>query len=77
VLNQVNEDRAEWLVPGMLKDKVAGPCSRACRKDPARALFAPESATRLASQLSQPQSWANGSLTDALLKVVRARPAWT
>ena len=72
VLNQVNEDRAEWLVPGMLKDKVQALLKSLPQRPRSRFVPLPESAMRLAAQLSQPQSWANGSLTDALLKIVRA-----
>jgi ATP-dependent helicase HrpA len=71
VLNQVNEDRAEWLVPGMLKDKVQALLKSLPQRPRSRFVPLPESAMRLATQLSQPQSWANGSLTDALLKIVR------
>lgn len=72
VLNQVNEERAEWLVPGMLKDKVQALLKSLPQRPRSRFVPLPESATRLAGQLSQPESWANGSLTDALLKIVRA-----
>jgi ATP-dependent helicase HrpA len=72
VLNQVNEDRAEWLVTGMLKDKVQALLKSLPQRPRSRFVPLPESAMRLAAQLSQPQSWTNGSLTDALLKTVRA-----
>jgi ATP-dependent helicase HrpA len=69
-LNQVSEDRCEWLVPGMLKDKVlalvkslhaapalaAGAAARVCRRVRARA-----------------RAFGQGSLLDALLKAVRER----
>ncbi len=71
VLNQVNEDRAEWLVPGMLKDKIQALLKSLPQKPRARFVPLPESATRLAEQLSDPSRWADGSLTDALLKQVR------
>lgn len=71
VLNQVNEDRAEWLVPGMLKDKVQALLKSLPQKPRSRFVPLPESATRLAERLSAPERWANGSLTDALLKEVR------
>ena len=72
VLNQVSEDRAEWLVPGMLKDKVQALLKSLPQRPRSRFVPLPESANRLASQLSQPELWAHGSLTDALLKIVRA-----
>ena len=72
VLNQVSEERAEWLVPGMLKDKIQALLKSLPQKPRSRFVPLPESATRLAAQLSQPEFWARGSLTDALLKIVRA-----
>lgn len=71
VLNQVSEERAEWLVPGMLKDKVQALLKSLPQKPRARFVPLPESAARLAEELTQPQAWAAGSLTDALLKRVR------
>lgn len=71
VLNQVSEERAEWLVPGMLKDKVQALLKSLPQKPRARFVPLPESAARLADELTQPQAWAAGSLTDALLKRVR------
>jgi ATP-dependent helicase HrpA len=72
VLNQVNDDRAEWLVPGMLKDKVQALLKSLPQRPRSRFVPLPESANRLTGQLSQPELWAHGSLTDALLKIVRA-----
>ena len=72
VLNQVSDDRAEWLVPGMLKDKVQALLKSLPQRPRSRFVPLPESANRLAAQLSQPELWAHGSLTDALLKIVRA-----
>ena len=66
VLNQVSEERAEWLVPGMLKDKVQALLKSLPQKPRSRFVPLPESAARLAAQLSQPRAWADGSLTDAL-----------
>jgi ATP-dependent helicase HrpA len=49
VLNQVNEERCEWLVPGMLQATRCWPCSRACTRSPrSRFVPLPDSATRLA-----------------------------
>jgi ATP-dependent helicase HrpA len=72
VLNQVSDERAEWLVPGMLKDKVQALLKSLPQKPRSRFVPLPESAARLAVQLSQQEHWGRGSLTDALLKVVRA-----
>jgi ATP-dependent helicase HrpA len=71
VLNQVSEERTEWLVPGMLKDKVQALLKSLPQKPRSRFVPLPESATRLAAQLSAPEAWAHGGLTDALLKIVR------
>ncbi len=71
VLNQVSEERAEWLVPGMLKDKVQALLKSLPQRPRSRFVPLPESAQRLAGQLSEPAAWGRGSLTDALLKLVR------
>lgn len=71
VLNQVSEDRAEWLVPGMLKDKIQALLKSLPQKPRSRFVPLPESAARLAQELSAPERWTAGSLTDALLKQVR------
>ncbi|MES3003767.1 MAG: ATP-dependent RNA helicase HrpA, partial [Pseudomonadota bacterium] len=71
ILNQVSEDRAEWLVPGMLKDKLQALLKSLPQKPRSRFVPLPESASRLAQELSQPNAWGVGSLTDALLKRVR------
>jgi ATP-dependent helicase HrpA len=71
VLNQVSEERAEWLVPGMLKDKVQALLKSLPQKPRSRFVPLPESAARLAVQLSRPGAWAVGSLTDALLRLAR------
>ncbi|WP_255428188.1 ATP-dependent RNA helicase HrpA [Ramlibacter cellulosilyticus] len=71
VLNQVSEERAEWLVPGMLKDKVQALLKSLPQRPRSRFVPLPESATRIAEHLSVPERYAAGSLTDALLKLVR------
>ena len=72
VLNQVSEERCEWLVPGMLKDKVQALLKSLPQKPRARLVPLPESATRLAQDLAQEDVFGQGSLTDALLQRVRA-----
>ncbi|MCG2593601.1 ATP-dependent RNA helicase HrpA [Ramlibacter sp. XY19] len=71
VLNQVNEERAEWLVPGMLKDKIQALLKSLPQRPRSRFVPLPESATRIAALLSTPERWALGGLTDALLKLAR------
>ena len=72
VLNQVSDERAEWLVPGMLKDKVQALLKSLPQKPRSRFVPLPESAARLAAQLSGEGHWAQGSLTQSLLTLVRA-----
>jgi ATP-dependent helicase HrpA len=73
VLNQVNEDRAEWLVPGMLKDKIQALLKSLPQRPRSRLVPLPESASAFAEQLVQPPAWGHGPLTDAVLKLVRDR----
>eukprot|EP01030_Chromulinospumella_sphaerica_P002690 gene2690-2632_t len=71
VLNQVSEDRCEWLVPGLLKDKIQALLKSLPQRPRSRFVPLPESATRLAAELSVPELFGAGSLTDVLLKKVR------
>ena len=71
VLNQVSEDRCEWLVPGMLKDKIQALLKSLPQKPRSRFVPLPDSAARLAEAMSAPEVFGSGSLTDALLKRVR------
>ncbi|MFL6695388.1 MAG: DUF3418 domain-containing protein, partial [Ramlibacter sp.] len=70
-LNQVSDDRAEWLVPGMLKDKLQALLKSLPQKPRSRFVPLPESAARIAGELTAPERWASGSLTDTLLKMMR------
>ena len=71
VLNQVNDDRCEWLVPGMLKDKILALLKSLHQKPRSRFVPLPDSAGRIAEQFSAPEMFGGGSLVDALLKLVR------
>jgi len=71
VLNQVNEERCEWLVPGLLKDKIHALLKSLPQKPRSRFVPLPESATKLAEALGLTENFGSGSLTDALLKKVR------
>lgn len=71
VLNQVNEDRCEWLVPGMLKDKIQALLKSLPQKPRSRFVPLPESASRLSEAMGTPEAFGHGGLTDALLKQVR------
>ena len=71
VLNQVSDDRAEWLVPGMLKDKIQALLKSLPQRPRSRFVPLPESAKRLADALSAPEVFGSGGLTDVLLKKIR------
>ena len=71
VLNQVSEERCEWLVPGLLKDKIHALLKSLPQKPRSRFVPLPESASKLAEALGAPEAFGSGSLTDALLKKVR------
>ena len=72
-LNQVDEERCEWLVPGMLKDKIQALLKSLPQRPRSRFVPLPESAQRLATQLQdEAPGFAHGSLVEALLQAVRA-----
>ncbi len=73
VLNQVNEERCEWLVPGMLKDKILALLKSLHQKPRSRFVPLPDSAARIAEQFAAPEVFGHGSLVDALLRLVRER----
>ena len=70
-LNQVNEERCEWLVPGMLKDKIQALIKTLHQRPRSRLVPLPETAARMADELLQPEKFGVASLTDAVLKLVR------
>lgn len=71
VLNQVSEERCEWLVPGMLKDKILALLKSLPQKPRSRFVPLPDNAARLAEALGSPEVFGHGSLTDVLLRQVR------
>ncbi|RCX11561.1 ATP-dependent helicase HrpA [Extensimonas vulgaris] len=71
VLNQVSEERCEWLVPGMLKDKIQALLKSLPQRPRSRFVPLPESAARLAALLGTPERFGQGSLIEALLREVR------
>ncbi|HSV61658.1 MAG TPA: ATP-dependent RNA helicase HrpA [Variovorax sp.] len=71
VLNQVSEERCEWLVTGMLKDKLQALLKSLPQRPRSRLVPLPESAAKYAEQLTAPEAFGHGSLTDAVLKLVR------
>ncbi len=70
-LNQVNEEQCEWLVPGMLKDKVQALIKTLHQRPRSRLVPLPDTASRIAADLLQPEKHGVGPLTDAVLKWVR------
>ena len=72
VLNQVNEERCEWLVPGMLKDKVQALLKTLHQRPRSRLVPLPDTAAKFAEALNAPEKFGTGSLVDAVLKLVRA-----
>jgi ATP-dependent RNA helicase HrpA len=66
-LNQVSEERGEWLVPGMLKDKVLALVKSLHQKPRARLVPLPDYAEAFVSTAE----FGQGGLMDALLKAVR------
>jgi len=75
VLNQVNEERCEWLVPGMLKDKIQALLKTLHQRPRSRLVPLPESARQMAETLNVPEVFGHGSLLDTVLKLVRAATA--
>lgn len=70
VLNQISEERAEWLVPGMLKEKILALLKSLHQKPRARLVPLPDTAERFANELSKEGVFAVGSLIDAMVKLV-------
>jgi ATP-dependent helicase HrpA len=71
VLNQVSEERAEWLVPGMLNQKIHALLKTLHQRPRSRLVPLLESAARLTEALSADTLFGAGPLVDALLKRVR------
>src|ERR1700712_291153 len=68
-LNQVNEDRCEWLVPGMLKDKVLALVKTLHQRPRSRLVPLPEYVEGFINAVE----FGQGSLIDVLLKNVREK----
>jgi ATP-dependent helicase HrpA len=68
-LNQASDERCEWLVPGMLRDKVLALLKSLPQKPRARLLPLPA----FAAQFVQATAFADGSLIERLLVAVRER----
>ena len=68
-LNQVNDERCEWLVPGMLPDKVLALSKTLPQRPRSRLMPLAEFAANFAAHAE----FAHGGLLDALVKAVRAQ----
>jgi ATP-dependent helicase HrpA len=71
VLNQVNDERCEWLVPGMLKDKVQALLKTLHQRPRSRLVPLPDTAAKFAEALNTPEKFGAGGLVEAVLKLVR------
>ncbi len=72
VLNQVNEERCDWLVTGMLREKIQAMLKTLHQRPRSRLVPLPQTAAKMAEQLCAPEIFGHGALTDAVLKLVRA-----
>jgi ATP-dependent helicase HrpA len=70
-LNQASEDRCDWLVPGMLKDKVLALLKTLHQRPRSRLVPLPATAERFTQALCEPATFGAGNLMDAVLKLVR------
>jgi ATP-dependent helicase HrpA len=68
-LNQVSEERCEWLVPGMLQAKVLALVKSLHQRPRSRLVPLPD----YAAEFCETTPFAQGALLDALLKAVRER----
>jgi ATP-dependent helicase HrpA len=71
VLNQVNEERCEWLVPGMLREKIQALIKTLHQRPRSRLVPLPDTAAKFAEVLNEAERFGSGGLTDAVLKLVR------
>jgi ATP-dependent helicase HrpA len=70
-LNQVSDERCEWLVPGMLKDKVLALVKTLHQRPRSRLVPLPEYAETFIAAINDAHGFGRGSLVDALLRHVR------
>jgi len=68
-LNQVSEERCEWLVPGMLPAKLTALCKSLHQRPRSRLVPLPDFVAEFIAE----QPFAQGALMDVLLKAVRER----
>ena len=70
-LNQANDERCEWLVPGMLQTKIQALIKSLPQRPRSRLVPLPENASKFYGVLIEPATFGAGSLTDAVLKLCR------
>jgi len=68
-LNQVNEERCDWLVPGMLEAKVLALCKTLHQRPRSRLVPVPE----FVAEFAELSPFGQGGLVDVLLKAVKER----
>lgn len=70
-LNQVQQERCDWLVPGMLQEKIHALLKTLHQKPRARLQPLAQTAERMAQALMDPEKFGVGNLMDVLLQLVR------
>ena len=71
VLNQVHDERCEWLVPGMLKEKIQALIKTLHQRPRSRLVPLPQTAATYAEALSVPEEFGKGSLVEAVVKLAK------
>ncbi|MGC8508449.1 MAG: ATP-dependent RNA helicase HrpA [Thiomonas sp.] len=72
-LNQIPAQRLQWLVPGLLKEKMFALLKSLPQRPRARLVPLPQTAEEFAQQLTAPERFGQGDLLDALRDLVRER----
>ncbi len=72
-LNQVADERCEWLVPGMVKEKVVALAKSLHQRPRSRLMPLAAFADDVVADVSERGGYGTGSLVDAVLAAVRAR----
>ncbi|MGC8702084.1 MAG: ATP-dependent RNA helicase HrpA [Thiomonas sp.] len=72
-LNQIPAQRLQWLVPGLLKEKIFALLKSLPQRPRARLVPLPQTAEEFAQQLTAPERFGQGDLLDALRDLVRER----
>ncbi len=70
-LNQVSDERCEWLVPGLLQNKVLALIKSLHQRPRSRLVPLPDWAEKFSASVLQDDRFGSGGLLDVLLKAVR------